>query len=110
MMRISVLLWLAIVITQGVCLSIQGLPSGIATLYPTRDGWRLVVGCWDDTPDELEALIATDEGWTEATGDECALRRPSLTLLIGLCRDHIGRHPDVVDELVERWPADGTVA
>ena len=89
----------------GVCLSVQGLPSGIAVLYPTRDGWLLTVGCWGPRPvDALETLIASDEGWPEATGAECARRRPSLTALVGLCRDHIARHPDTVAELAVRWP------
>ena len=89
----------------GACLSVQGLPSGRAVLYPTRDGWLLTVGCWGPRPvDALETLIASDEGWPEATGAECARRRPSLTLLVGLCRDHIARHPDTVAELAVRWP------
>ena len=89
----------------GICLSVQGLPSGRAVLYPTRDGWLLTVGCWGPRPvGALETMIAGDEGWPEATGAECARRRPSLTALIGLCQDHIARHPDTVAELAVRWP------
>ena len=55
---------------------------------------------------EARALAAevAAEGWPEATGAECARRRPSLTALVGLCRDHIARHPDTVAELAVRWP------
>ena len=28
----------------------------------------------------------------------------ALTALVGLCRDHIARHPDTVAELAVRWP------
>ena len=92
---------------EAPCLSMQGLPSGYATLYPTRDGWLLVVGCWGPrSVDDLETLIASDDGWPEATGDEVAVRRPGLALLIGLCRDHIARHEGVVEALAERWPAE----
>ena len=91
----------------GVCLSVQGLPSGAATLYPIRDGWLLVVGCWGPrSVDDLETLIARDTGWPEARGDEVAVRRPGLSLLVGLCRDHIARHEGVVEELAARWPAE----
>ena len=91
----------------GVCLSVQGLPSGAATLYPIRDGWLLVVGCWGPhSVDDLETLIARDTGWPEARGDEVARRRPSLALLVGLCRDHIARHEGVVEALAKRWPAE----
>jgi len=93
-----------------VCLSVQGLPSGVAVLYPTRDGWRMVVGCWEGTPDALEAMIATDEDWPEAEGDECARRRPGLALLVALCRDHIGRHVGVIEDLAARWPAEAVSA
>ena len=91
---------------QGVALGVSGLLSGDSTLYPTRDGWLLAVGCWQGTPDALRTMIATDYGWPEATGHECARRRPSLLALLALCDDHIARHPDVVADLAKRWPAD----
>ena len=92
---------------QGVALGVSGLLSGDSTLYPTRDGWLLAVGCWQGTPDALRTMIATDYGWPEATGHECARLRPSLLALLALCDDHIARHPDVVADLAKRWPADG---
>ena len=77
-------------------LQVAGLPSGDAILMPRPDGWELLVGCWTGTPDILDALIAGDEGWPEAQGDECARRRPGLQSLIGLCRTWITDHPDAI--------------
>ena len=85
-------------------LSVQGLPSGRAVLFPTPAGWQLQVGCWEGTVDDLSALIASDEGWPEAQGDECAKRRPGLEALIAMCRAHIAARPRVVPELAQRWP------
>ena len=88
----------------AVFLSLSGLPSGLANLWPTPDGWRVSVGCWAGTVDDLATLIEGEEGWPEAdTPEERALRRPGLRAWIALCRDHIARHPDVVPELVKRW-------
>ena len=83
-------------------LQVLGLPSGLAILTPWEDGWELRVGCWTGTPDSLESLIASDEGWPEATGDECAQRRPGLTALIGQCRAWIDAHPDAAQRAAER--------
>ena len=77
-------------------LQVAGLPSGDAILMPRPDGWELRVGCWTGTPDLLEDLIAGDDGWPEARGDECARRRPGLRSLIGLCRIWITDHPDAI--------------
>ncbi len=77
-------------------LQVAGLPSGDAILTPRPDGWELRVGCWTGTPNLLEALIAGDDGWPEAEGDECARRRPGLQSLIGLCRIWITDHPDAI--------------
>ena len=77
-------------------LQVAGLSSGDAILMPRPDGWELRVGCWTGTPDLLEDLIAGDDGWPEARGDECARRRPGLRSLIGLCRIWITDHPDAI--------------
>ena len=83
-------------------LQVAGLPSGDAILTPRPDGWELRVGCWTGTPNLLEALIADDEGWPEAEGDECARRRPGLRSLIGLCRIWITDHPDAIQTEARR--------
>ena len=88
---------------SGVAMGVSGLPSGTSTLYPTPDGWRLTVGCWQGTPDTLRTMIASDYGWPEATGAECARRRPSLQALLALCDDHIARHPDTITDLAAKW-------
>ena len=88
----------------GLLLSVQGLPSGRAVLFPTPAGWQLQVGCWEGTVDDLSALIASDEGWPEAEGDECAERRPGLEALIVMCRAHIAARPRVVPDLAQHWP------
>ena len=88
---------------SGVAMGVSGLPSGTSTLYPTPDGWRLTVGCWQGTPDTLRTMIASDDGWPEATGAECARRRPSLQALLALCDDHIARHPDTITDLAAKW-------
>ena len=91
---------------SGVAMGVSGLPSGSSILYPTPDGWQLVVGCWQGTPDTLRTMIASDDGWPEATGAECARRRPSLLALLALCEDHIARHPDIITDLAARWTAE----
>ena len=91
---------------SGVAMGVSGLPSGASTLYPTPDGWRLTVGCWQGTPDTLRTMIASDDGWPEATGAECARRRPSLQALLALCEDHIARHPDTITDLAAQWTAE----
>ena len=91
-------------LSGAVFLSLSGLPSGLANLWPTPDGWRVSVGCWAGTVDDLATLIEGEEGWPEAdTPEERALRRPGLRAWIALCRDHLARHPDVVPELVRLW-------
>ena len=81
-------------------LMVTGLTSGDVSLAPWADGWELRVGCWTGTPDSLAELIATDEGWPEAEGDECARRRPGLEALIGQCRAWMAAHPQAVEQAV----------
>ena len=84
-------------------LQITELPSGQLTLIPTTDGWRLQVGCWSGTPDQLRALIAQDNGWLEAEGDEIARRRPYLEAALALCEVHMADHAHIIDDLKKRW-------
>ena len=81
-------------------LAVTGLPSGAAVLVPWPDGCELRVGRWYGTPDSLAELIATDEVWPDAEGEECARRRPLLEALIVRCRAWIDAHPDAIAESV----------
>lgn len=84
-------------------LQITNLSSGQLILTPTCDGWKLRVGCWKATPDQLRELIAQDEGWPEAEGEEIARRRPYLQAALALCEVHMKDHANVIDDLKERW-------
>ena len=68
-------------------------PSGPTVLIHTGGAWRLDIGCWQKhTVRELRDLIATDDGWPQATGEECARRRPILAAVADLCDAHIAYH------------------
>lgn len=84
-------------------LTVDGLPSGRVSLIPTCDGWDLNVGCWSGSVSDLEELIATNEGWPEASGEECDRRRPGLQALIALCRAHMDANAGIITELTDRW-------
>ncbi|CAB0973141.1 pentapeptide repeat-containing protein [Corynebacterium diphtheriae] len=87
-------------------LQISETPSGKVTLIPTCDGWWMQVGCWSGTPAELKALIARDEGWPEAQGEEIRRRRPYLEAVLALCEVHMADHTQVIDDLKARWGGD----
>ncbi|CAB0577380.1 pentapeptide repeat-containing protein [Corynebacterium diphtheriae] len=87
-------------------LQISKTPSGQVTLIPTCDGWWMQVGCWSGTPEELKALIAQDEGWPEAQGEEILRRRPYLEAVLALCEVHMADHTQVIDDLKARWGGD----
>ncbi|WP_211274685.1 pentapeptide repeat-containing protein [Corynebacterium sphenisci] len=75
-------------------LSINGLPSGHLVLCPTPGGWRLSIGCWTGTPDELRELIAGDDWPSGCAAAERARRRPLLTAAtIELAESFIAAHP-----------------
>ena len=84
-------------------LTVDGLPSGRVALIPTCDGWDLNVGCWSGSVSDLEKLIATNEGWPEASGEECDRRRPGLQAIIALCLAHMDANTDIITELTHRW-------
>ncbi|WP_258933239.1 hypothetical protein [Nesterenkonia pannonica] len=48
-------------------------------------------------------MIAKDEGWPEAKGNEITRRRPYLEAALALCRVHMADHPSVISDLAERW-------
>ena len=79
--------------TEYPILSIPDTPSGPTVLIHTGGAWRLDIGCWQErTVRELRDLIATDDGWPDATGEECARRRPILAAVADLCDAHIAYH------------------
>ena len=80
-------------------------PSGWTGIKPTPDGWMLRVGCWDDAPDALRALIAQDDGWPDATGAEVARRRPYLEAVLAHAELVMAEHPTLIDDLKEKWTA-----
>ena len=84
-------------------LRIDGLPSGQVTLVPTPNGWDLTVGCWRGTPDDLRALIASDEDWSEARGEEVTRRRPLLAAALALIDAHTADQAQVITDLAKRW-------
>lgn len=85
-------------------LQVTGLPSGQFILTPTPDGWQLQVGCWFGTPKSLAELIAKDDDWPEAEGDEIERRRPGLQAMLNLVEAHTALYPTLIDELKGRWP------
>ena len=84
-------------------LHLAGLPSGETIFMPTPTGWYLTVGCWEGNLEDFKALIASDEGWPEARGSEVTRRRPSLQAVAALCEAHMCLHPNIIDELAEKW-------
>lgn len=86
-------------------LVIDGLHPYRILLTPTPDGWRLTIGCWSDTPDELRTLIAQDSGWPEAEGEDIIRRRPLLEAALCAVDAHITAHAGIITDLKERWEA-----
>ncbi|WP_275951674.1 pentapeptide repeat-containing protein [Gordonia sihwensis] len=84
-------------------LSVTGLPSGHAILTPTVSGWALSVGCWTGTIDGLRTLIAQDDGWPEAEGDQIAVRRPMLAALADMCEVWAADRQWALDAVIEKW-------
>ena len=82
--------------------AIDGLHPYRILLFPTPPGWRITIGCWEGTPDDLRTLIAGDV-WPEAEGDEITHRRPLLEAALHMVDAYIAAHPNVIDDLKERW-------
>lgn len=78
-------------------------PSGGALVFPTPDGWVMQVGCWRGSPDDLRALIAKDDGWPEARGEEVARRRPYLEAILTHVDLIVAEHADKVPALAAKW-------
>ena len=88
---------------DGLC--IDGIHHYRCLLVPTPDGWTVTIGCWSGTVTQLRCLIASDDGWPEATGDQISERRPLLSAFCDLCDVHMAAHPGVIDDLAARWSA-----
>lgn len=84
-------------------LEINRLPSGPLQLIPTHQGWHIQLGCWYGTPEQLRELIAQDQGWPEAEGDEITRRRPYIEAALALCDIHMQDHEDIIPTLAEKW-------
>ena len=87
-------------------LFLGGLPSGNLVFIPTTEGWHLTIGCWSGTTDELREMIAKDEGWPEAEGEEITERRPMLEAMADACDAYANANPDAVAEVetaANRW-------
>lgn len=80
-------------------LVLDGLPSGRLVFIPTPEGWHLTIGCWDGTPSELRGMIAKDEGWPSAEGEEIAVRRPMLEAAADMCESYAASNPDAVADM-----------
>ena len=78
-------------------------PSGGGVLFPTYKGWIMQVGCWCGSPDDLRALIAKDDGWPEATGDEVKRRRPYLEAVLIHVDLITAEKADLIPALAEKW-------
>lgn len=80
-----------------------GIPSGPVLCYPLTDGWFMRVGCWWGTPGELRTLIAQDDDWPEAEGDEITRRRPYLEAVLGLVDVYTADRAADLVAVRERW-------
>jgi uncharacterized protein YjbI with pentapeptide repeats len=86
-------------------LHIDGLSSGSATLLAEHTGWRLKVGCWDGTTADLRELIAKDDGWPEASGEQIAVRRPMLAALADIADAWAAANQPILDQVIEMHAA-----
>ena len=78
----------------GGILAVTGLPPGDVTLVPTCDGWALRVGDWAGNPDSFRILLAQDDEWIEAQGEETTLRVQMMAALADLCDAYAAAHQD----------------
>lgn len=86
---------------NGLC--VDGLHPFRCLLIPLPTGWRVEIGCWSGTLFELRELIAQDDGWPRAKGEEITRHRPLLEAFADMCDVHITGRPSVIAELAERW-------
>lgn len=87
-------------------LFLGGLPSGNLVFIPTSEGWNLTIGCWTGTTAELREMIAKDDGWPEAEGEEIIVRRPMLEAAANMCEAYAASNPHALMDVkyaAERW-------
>ena len=87
-------------------LFLEGLPSGHLVFVPTPKGWQLIIGCWSGTTATLREMIAGDDDWPGAIGDEIIVRRPMLEAAADMCDSYANANPDAVAEVktaANRW-------
>ena len=80
-------------------LFLEGLPSGHLFFVPTTKGWQLSIGCWLGTTNELRDMIAKDDGWPGAIGDEITERRPMLEAAADMCDSYANANPNAVSDV-----------
>ena len=88
---------------RGGILTVDGLHPYRALLVPLTTGWWLTIERWEGATADLRALIARDEGWPEAKGEQIAIRRPMLAALADLCDAHAAGHAADLAAVQERW-------
>ena len=87
-------------------LFLDGLPSGHLAFVPTPKGWQLTIGCWSGTTTELREMIAKDEDWPGAEGEEITERRPMLEAAADMCDSYANANPYAVADVkaaADRW-------
>ena len=89
---------------KGGILQVTGLhPHHQAIMVPTTDGWLLRIGCWQGTTQGLRDLIAKDDGWPSARGEQITQRRPLLASLADMCDAHAAAHTAELYAVIAKW-------
>lgn len=87
-------------------LFLDGLPSGHLAFVPTPKGWELSIGCWLGTTASLRVMIANDDDWPGAIGDEITERRPMLEAAADMCDSYAAANNWALAEVKDtdkRW-------
>lgn len=79
---------------------LQGLPPGSVHFIATPKGWRITIGHWKHkTLDDLRALLAGEDNWLVAKGEERGVRYPIFAGLLAMCEAYVAKNPSFVREL-----------
>ncbi len=76
---------------------------GQIILAPTRKGWRIRIGRWYGTSEELKTIISKDDGWIETSGDENHLPCAYLESVLTLCEAHMKNNAKIIEDLKAKW-------